>query len=530
MWQSLLPALLWAAEWVQGNRNGRLSKAESCSPKKFQSLNQQNKLDLWTPMEVQEGLCVLIPCCVFHSNLHSSNGSVFGYWFREGADIYHDSPVATNNPDRKVQNETLGRFHLTGDPQKNSCSLDIRDARQMDTGTYFFRLERGSSVKHSYTMDQLSLHVTALTYSPELHIPEILEPGHPIRLNCSVPWACERGTPPIFSWISAALTSLGSRTTLSSVLILSPRPQDHGTNVTCQVNFPGVDVTVERTIQLSVSCEYQNRMLGSLRTGILLSASPESSALSNGSSLHIQEGESLRLVCVTDSNPPATLNWIRENLTLRPSHFSNHGVLELCQVELEDSGIYICQAQNPLGAQTAFVNLTVQSPLQLLGPSCSWSAEGLHCNCSSRAWPPPSLSWQLGEALLEGTSSNATIRLNSSSAGPWVNSSLSLFRNLSSSLYVICGARNIHRAQKGTVLLLPGNGSGGRRGAGAMVLLGHLDASKSNSSLHHSPTPTTPMEKEPELHYASLNFHRLKSNQDQDPNTTEYSEIKICKS
>jgi hypothetical protein len=160
MWQSLLLALLWAVEWVQGMGFGKLSEAESSSLTQFQSLNGQNKLDLRTPVEVQEGLCVLIPCCVFHSNLHSSNGSVFGYWFREGADIYHDSPVATNNPDRKVQNETLGRFHLTGDPQKNSCSLDIRDARQMDTGTYFFRLERGSSVKHNYTMDQLSLHVT----------------------------------------------------------------------------------------------------------------------------------------------------------------------------------------------------------------------------------------------------------------------------------------------------------------------------------------------------------------------------------
>ncbi|XP_073914206.1 myeloid cell surface antigen CD33-like [Castor canadensis] len=261
MWQSLLLALLWAVEWVQGMGFGKLSEAESSSLTQFQSLNGQNKLDLRTPVEVQEGLCVLIPCCVFHSNLHSSNGSVFGYWFREGADIYHDSPVATNNPDRKVQNETLGRFHLTGDPQKNSCSLDIRDARQMDTGTYFFRLERGPSVKRNYKMDQLSLHVTALAYSPELHIPEILEPGHPIRLNCSVPWACERGTPPIFSWISAALTSLGSRTTLSSVVILSPRPQDHGTNVTCQVNFPGAGVTVERTVQLNVSYAPQNLMI-----------------------------------------------------------------------------------------------------------------------------------------------------------------------------------------------------------------------------------------------------------------------------
>uniref|UniRef100_A0A8C4PKP8 Ig-like domain-containing protein n=1 Tax=Equus asinus asinus TaxID=83772 RepID=A0A8C4PKP8_EQUAS len=86
-----------------------------------------------------------------------------------------------------------------------------------------------------------------------------------MHLTCSVPWACERGTPPILSWTSAALTSLGPRTHLSSVLTLTPRPHDLGTNLTCQVQFPAAGVTVERTIQLNVTCECWARSPGSLR-------------------------------------------------------------------------------------------------------------------------------------------------------------------------------------------------------------------------------------------------------------------------
>lgn len=91
-----------------------------------------------------------------------------------------------------------------------------------------------------------------------MQVTSTLVSGNSTQLICSVPWACERGTPPIFSWMSSALTSLGHRTTLSSELNLTPRPQDNGTNLTCQVNIPGVNVTVERTQQLSVTCECQD--------------------------------------------------------------------------------------------------------------------------------------------------------------------------------------------------------------------------------------------------------------------------------
>ncbi|XP_014304275.2 myeloid cell surface antigen CD33-like [Myotis lucifugus] len=104
----------------------------------------------------------------------------------------------------------------------------------------------------------LPLLWAALNHTPNILIPGPLESGLPRNLTCSVPWACERGTPPIFSWTSAAHTSLGPRTHFSSVLTLTPRPQDHGTNLTCQVHFPAAGVTVETTIQLNVTCAPQN--------------------------------------------------------------------------------------------------------------------------------------------------------------------------------------------------------------------------------------------------------------------------------
>uniref|UniRef100_A0A8C9D1J3 Ig-like domain-containing protein n=1 Tax=Panthera leo TaxID=9689 RepID=A0A8C9D1J3_PANLE len=100
---------------------------------------------------------------------------------------------------------------------------------------------------------------SSLTQTPDILISGTLEFGHPSNLTCSVPWACAWGTPPIFSWTSAALTALGPKTHLSSVLTLTPRLQDHGTDLTCQVTLPGTGVTTMRTIHLNVSCENRAR-------------------------------------------------------------------------------------------------------------------------------------------------------------------------------------------------------------------------------------------------------------------------------
>uniref|UniRef100_A0A8C9CDS8 Ig-like domain-containing protein n=1 Tax=Phocoena sinus TaxID=42100 RepID=A0A8C9CDS8_PHOSS len=499
---------------------------------------------------VQEGLCVHVPCG-FRYPREDWDDSVpaFGYWFKEGARSPQDRPVATNNPGREVLTDTQGRFHLLGDPRTYKCSLDIRDARQGDTGTYFFRVERGPSVKYNYKQTMLYLRVTALTQTPDIHVQGTLESGLPRNITCAVPWACGRGTPHTFSWIGVALTSLHPKSPHSSVLTVTLGPQDHGTNLTCRVTFPGAGVSTDRTIRLNVSYAPQKPTIRVFRkedTGSL--------------SLPVQEGQFLRLDCVADSNPPARMSWIRGSLTLSPSNSSNPGVLELPRVELEDHGKYVCRAQHPLGSKEASLCLVVKNPPQLLEPSCSQEEEGLHCNCSSRAQPAPSLRWRLGEGLLEGNFSNASFKVTSSSAGPWANSSLSLSHGLSFGLRLSCEAQNGHGKQSATVLLLPGRpaprtgvvwGAVGGSGATALLALclifftsqggalklfsrptqGHLNESCSDSpSDYQTPAPaTSTSEKEQELHYATLNFHRLGTHNFEDQDTTEYSEIKIQK-
>lgn len=97
----------------------------------------------------------------------------------------------------------------------------------------------------------------------------------------------------------------------------------------------------------------------------LLCLSPQAlKTLKNGASLPVLEGQSLRLVCVADSNPPATMSWSREGKALSPSQPSAPGVLELPQVGAGDGGEFTCRAQNPLGSQHVSFSLSVQSELQ----------------------------------------------------------------------------------------------------------------------------------------------------------------------
>uniref|UniRef100_A0A8D1ZZ28 Ig-like domain-containing protein n=1 Tax=Sus scrofa TaxID=9823 RepID=A0A8D1ZZ28_PIG len=352
----------------------------------------------------------------------------------------NDVIVATNHPVRAAQKRRKFPFDLSGDPGANNCSLSIRDARKRDSGSYYFQLVRGAEVKYSFRRSLLTVNVTgtewspgtdhsrgrarggpclsslrgivtdqgwapagvpsgiwplplsspALTWTPDIYIKEPLASGSGSHLTCSLPGACDWATPPTISWMGAAPDA--SAASNSSEILLTPRPQDHGTDLTFRVTFPRAGVSTEWTLQLNVSYAPRN-----LAIGISRGNCTELKYLGNGSSLPVLEGESLCLVCVVDSTPPATLSWARRGRTLSPSQPWNPGVLQLPRVESGHEGEFTCGAQHLWGSVHGSLHLSVQNPPKLLGPFCSWEDEGLHCSCSSQAQPALSRRWRLGE-------------------------------------------------------------------------------------------------------------------------------------
>lgn len=103
----------------------------------------------------------------------------------------------------------------------------------------------------------LPLSSSALTQTPDIHVKEPLQSGRRSHLTCSMPGACDGAMPFTIFWAGAAVRPLGLDLVdyNSSEILLTPRPQDHGTNLTCRVTFPRTGVRTERTLTLNVSCE-----------------------------------------------------------------------------------------------------------------------------------------------------------------------------------------------------------------------------------------------------------------------------------
>ncbi|XP_021067975.1 sialic acid-binding Ig-like lectin 10 [Mus pahari] len=301
---------------------------------------------------------------------------------------------------------------------------------------------------------------------PDLHEnPSHLEvqQGQSLRLLCTA----DSQPPATLSWVLedrvlSWSSPVGSRTLALELPWVKAGDSGH---YTCQAeNRMG---SQQHTLDLSVLYPPQD-----LRVTVSQTNRTVLEILRNGISLPVLEGQSLCLICVTYSNPPANVSWAWVTQTLIPIQSSEPGVLELPLVQREHEGEFTCAAQNPLGAQRISLSLSVHYPPQMSRPSCSWEAEGLHCNCSSRAWPAPSLRWRLGEGLLEGNSSNASFTVTSSSLGPWVNSSLSLLQELGPSLWLSCESWNTHGAQTTSVLLLPDKDSSAAFSKGAVLGFG----------------------------------------------------------
>ncbi|XP_065430717.1 sialic acid-binding Ig-like lectin 10 [Chrysemys picta bellii] len=412
------------------------------------SLESGYSLMVLQSVSVQEGLCVLIPCNFTYPASYDTNNpkhQLYGYWFKDPVDVHNDPPVASNDPSRKVSQDTQGRFRLTGDPAPGDCSLQISDARGTDAGRYFLRVEKGD-FKYSYrtnndhTYPMLEISVPGLMEEPEIQIspawgpPGTLLAGEPVNVTCTAPGRCS-GPPPQVTWtgpfcdtawnVSAQLAN--GTWTHSSELSFTPTPGDHGKELVCTVNYSSAQgPSTRRTIRLHV--DYPPgppNITGNLtRNGRPV---PDVwGAEGNVVSLETQEGDSLSLSCEASSRPESNLSWAKGNESLSPGQ-GGAGHLELPNLSRGDAGEYRCWAKNSYGLASRVLRVDVQSlektlqitvsranrsdpqlfqdPGIVVGNRSQLTAregDSLRFLCSVSSNPPAALGWVRGGRAVEG--------------------------------------------------------------------------------------------------------------------------------
>ncbi|OXB66163.1 hypothetical protein ASZ78_012962 [Callipepla squamata] len=131
----------------------------------------------------------------------------------------------------------------------------------------------------------------------------------------------------------------------------NPATEDNGKEITCvaSLQIAGMDFEPKErltSLKLNASFGPQNTFIN---------ASPGNSSM---------EGHSLKLTCVTESNPPAQVFWRKHLAKETIQHFVENNVLSIPNARFTDSGQYICEVINPITKKTekATVNIVIQAP------------------------------------------------------------------------------------------------------------------------------------------------------------------------
>ncbi|NWI87014.1 VCAM1 protein, partial [Pitta sordida] len=165
----------------------------------------------------------------------------------------------------------------------------------------------------------------------------------------------------------------------------NPVAEDMGKEITCvaELLIPNMDFEPKERI----SSQKLNANFGPQNTTITIS--PGNSAM---------EGDSVKLTCLTESNPPPRIVW-RKHLTDKSiQHLIKNNILSIPHARFNDSGRYICEVINLVTNKTEkeTVDIVIQGAPIITGLSIEPSAtvqegQNVSIQCSAESNPPPKI-------------------------------------------------------------------------------------------------------------------------------------------
>ncbi|XP_073426714.1 sialic acid-binding Ig-like lectin 13 isoform X2 [Dendrobates tinctorius] len=287
----------------------------------------------------QDGLCAYISCTFTKPSDVSIDKCL---WYRI-------NPGAAKEIVASTKNNPSSRIFFTGDVNKGDCSLIINDVEKNDEANYQFRLEAVKPKDNFNYGTTPKVTVTDLKEKPEISVGTLVA-GKEATVTCRSPGVCA-GTAPGFTWTGQYGESLNYNNSYSNLTSIyfsnftfTPARIDNGKSLECKVAFLSNTAVTQQTIKLNV--EYPPDVIITFKGGL------------GDNTFIVKEGDSAQINCTVDSNPIAEITWFMGN-DKKEAMNRQWIIYNLTNVTLNDAGKYSCTGKNNLGSSEKNIDITV---------------------------------------------------------------------------------------------------------------------------------------------------------------------------
>ncbi|XP_041648566.1 sialoadhesin-like isoform X2 [Cheilinus undulatus] len=341
----------------------------------------QTKASAWkakVPSSVKGllGSCVVIPCTFDYPDPKRTLTEISGMWTNA------DHQLICHTVQSKVIQQFRGRTELLGDVRQKNCTLKIDPLKESDRGPLNFRIEMANYEKYSYRQSAVTIAINREPDPISLSVKDELVEGETVSASCSASHSCPF-SPPLLNWSLSGKETLqhqqhdNGQWQTTSTLTFHPTNADHGKALQCNVTYKGEKhLTASKVLKvkyapMDVKVEYKS---------------------------DVKEGESVRLKCSSDANPPAnSYDWSNE--TGAQLH---HGKVYMLRSVSRHTGALYCTASNTVGqGKSSPVHLNVlHAPEIKTVSSCSSEADMVKCVCIAESRPPSMVHFVLSDRVL----------------------------------------------------------------------------------------------------------------------------------
>ncbi|XP_073698592.1 B-cell receptor CD22-like [Garra rufa] len=270
------------------------------------------------------------------------------------------------SPDLFNDTEYSQRLQYLGDKQQN-CTIRLSHVTQKDEHMYYFRFTTNKRDEIWIDNPGVNLTVTDL----QVESPERVTEGDSVRLTCKS--SCTLTDRATFIWYRNSQPLTERRDTNNQLLLQSVRREDAG----------------------RYSCALHGHTYISPDVHLNVTYPPVNPVISISPSGEIVEGDSVTLICSSDSNPPPEISWFKGGTSVGSGR-----IYSISNISSDHSGEYKCKSINKHGEKDSdAVTLNVMYGPRNVSVSITGSAEILEGDsvtliCSSDSNPPAlNFSW-----------------------------------------------------------------------------------------------------------------------------------------